>query len=290
MKKYTILIPIYNDRESLTKLIENINGELNSVNAEVSILVINDASSQQIVDTYTNLENIRSFEIINMKQNKGHARCIASGLKYIYEKKEFDYVIPMDGDGEDRPEEIKNFIELSEQAGEQSIVGERVKRSEGLLFQICYKFHKFLTLAFTGQSIKFGNYSCLSKSTVEKLLKEKATWSSFSGSLRKVEKDLVSLPSIRGVRYFGPSQMSFLNLLKHSLSIISVFRKTVLIRSALFIVFYILLIKSNASVITSLPLVLLLIMIYSISSLALRENIDEFNNCLTNIHDIDKIK
>ena len=290
MKKYTILIPIYNDRESLTKLIENINGELNSVNAEVSILAINDASSQQIVDTYPNLENIRSFEIINMKQNRGHARCIASGLKYIYEKKEFDYVIPMDGDGEDRPEEIKNFIELSEQAGEQSIVGERVKRSEGLLFQICYKFHKFLTLAFTGQSIKFGNFTCLSKSTIEKMLKEKATWSSFSGSLRKVEKDLVSSPSIRGIRYFGPSQMSFFNLLKHSLSIISVYRKTVLIRSALFIVFYILLIKSNASVITSLPLVLLLIMIYSISSLALRENIEEFNNCLTNINDIEKIK
>ena len=290
MKKYTILIPIYNDRESLTKLIENINEELNSVNAEVSILVINDASSQQIVDTYPNLENIHSFEIVNMKQNRGHARCIASGLKYIYEKKEFDYVIPMDGDGEDRPEEIKNFIELSEQAREQSIVGERVKRSEELLFQICYKFHKFLTLAFTGQSIKFGNFTCLSKSTIEKMLKEKATWSSFSGSLRKVEKDLVSSPSIRGTRYFGPSQMSFFNLLKHSLSIISVYRKTVLIRSALFIVFYILLIKSNASVITSLPLVLLLIMIYSISSLALRENIDEFNNCLTNINDIERIK
>ena len=290
MKKYTILIPIYNDRESLTKLIENINGELNSVNAEVSILVINDASSQQIVDTYSNLENIRSFEIINMKQNRGHARCIASGLKYIYEKKEFDYVIPMDGDGEDRPEEIKNFIELSEQAGEQSIVGDRVKRSEGLLFQLCYKFHKFLTLAFTGQTIKFGNFTCLSKSTIEKMLKEKASWSSFSGSLRKVENDLISMPSIRGARYFGPSQMSFFNLLKHSLSIISVYRKTVLIRSALFIVFYILLIKSNASVITSLPLVLLLIMIYSISSLALRENIDEFNNCLTNINDIEIIK
>ena len=290
MKKYTILIPIYNDRESLTKLIENINEELNSVNAEVSILVINDASSQQIVDSYPNLENIHSFEIVNMKQNRGHARCIASGLKYIYEKKEFDYVIPMDGDGEDRPEEIKSFIELSGQVGEQSIVGERVKRSEGLLFQICYKFHKFLTLAFTGQSIKFGNFTCLSKSTIEKMLKEKATWSSFSGSLRKIEKDLVSLPSIRGVRYFGPSKMSFFNLLKHSLSIISVFRKTVLIRSALFIVFYILLMQTNASIITSIPLVLLLIMIYSISSLALRENIEEFNNCLTNIHDIDKIK
>ena len=81
MKKYTILIPIYNDRESLTKLIENINGELNSVNAEVSILVINDASSQQIVDTYTNLENIRSFEIINMKQNKGTCKVYCIWIK-----------------------------------------------------------------------------------------------------------------------------------------------------------------------------------------------------------------
>ena len=288
--KYVILIPIYNDRESLKILIDNINTEIKDLDHEISLVVINDASSQQIIDTYPNIENISSFEIINMKENRGHARCIASGLKYIFEKKEFDFVIPMDGDGEDRPEEIKNFIQLSEQSGEKSIVGERVKRSEGLFFQLCYQFHKFLTLAFTGQSIKFGNFTCLSKSTVKKLLDEKSTWNSFSGSLKKIEKDQISIPSTRGKRYFGPSQMSFFNLLKHSLSIISVFRKIVLIRSALFIIFYILLIKSYASVITSLPLVLLLIMIYSISSLALRENIEEFNNSLTNIHDIDKIK
>ena len=288
--KYVILIPIYNDRESLKLLIENINSEIKDLNHEVSIFVINDASSQQIIDTYPNIENIKSFEIVNMKENRGHARCIASGLKYIFEKKVFDFVIPMDGDGEDRPEEIKSFIQLSMQSGKKSIIGERVKRSESLFFKLCYQFHKFLTLAFTGQSIKFGNFTCLSKSTVKKMLEEKATWNSFSGSLKKIEKELISIPSIRGKRYFGPSQMSFFNLLKHSLSIISVFRKTVLIRSALFIIFYILLIKSFASVITSIPLVLLLIMIYSISSLALRENIEEFNNSLTNIHDIDKIK
>jgi len=46
-----------------------------------------------------------------MKKNQGHARCIATGLKYIFEKEDFDYVIPMDGDGEDRPEEIKDFLE-----------------------------------------------------------------------------------------------------------------------------------------------------------------------------------
>ena len=288
--KYVILIPIYNDRESLKLLIENINYQVKDLNSEISLVIVNDASSQQIIDTYPNIENINSIEIINMKENRGHTRCIASGLKYIYEKKEFDYVIPMDGDGEDRPEEIKNFIKMAENSEGKSVVGERVKRSEGLFFQLCYQFHKFLTLAFTGKSIKFGNFTCLSKKTIQKMLDEKATWNSFSGSLKKIEKDLVSMPSIRGTRYFGPTKMSFFNLLKHSLSIISVFRKTVLIRSALFIIFYILLIKSYASVITSLPLVLLLIMIYSISSLSLRENIEEFNNALANIHDIDKIK
>ncbi|MDB4119608.1 glycosyltransferase [Candidatus Pelagibacter sp.] len=288
--KIILLIPIYNDRESLKKLIENINFEVKDLNSEISVVVINDASSQQIVDTYQNLENINSFEIINMKENRGHARCIASGLKYIFEKEEFDFVIPMDGDGEDRPEEIKNFIHQAEQSDDKTIVGERTKRSESLFFKICYQLHKLLTLGFTGHSIKFGNFTCLSKSTIKKMLNEKATWNSFSGSLKKVEKDLLSIPSIRGIRYFGPSKMSFFNLLKHSLSIISVFRKTVLIRSALFIVFYILLMQSNASIITSTPLILLLIMIYSMSTLSLRENMDEFDKSLENINDIEKIK
>jgi glycosyltransferase involved in cell wall biosynthesis len=260
------------------------------LNSQISIIVVNDASSQQVTDNYPNTENISSIEIINMKENRGHARCIASGLKYIFEKKEFDFVIPMDGDGEDRPVEIKSFIQLAEQDNDKSIVGERTKRSESLFFKICYQLHKLLTLVFTGHSIKFGNFTCLSKITIKKMLNEKATWNSFSGSLKKVEKDLLSIPSIRGTRYFGPSKMSFFNLLNHSFSIISVFRKTVLIRSALFIVFYILLMQSNASIITSIPLVLLLIMIYSISSLALRENRDEFDKCLLNINDIEKIK
>ena len=288
--KFVILIPIYNDRETLKLVIEHINAEIKGLSHEISIIVINDASSQQIIDTYSNIENIHSIEIINMIENRGHTRCIASGLKYIFKNKEFDFVIPMDGDGEDRPEEIKNFVQLAVQSKAKSIVGERVKRLESLFFRICYQLHKYLTFVFTGQSIKFGNFTCLSKSTIKKMLNEKSTWNSFSGSLKKIEKDLISLPSIRGKRYFGPSQMSFFNLLKHSLSIISVFRKTVLIRSGLFIIFYILLIKSHASIITSLPLVLLLVMIYSISSLSIRENLEEFKNCLTNIHDIEKIK
>tara|TARA_B100000963_G_scaffold332145_1_gene323428 strand:- start:864 stop:1541 length:678 start_codon:yes stop_codon:yes gene_type:complete len=225
-----------------------------------------------------------------MKNNQGHARCIATGLKYIFEKEEFDFVIPMDGDGEDRPEEIKEFLNQIKNSNDKAVVGERVKRSESLLFQVCYKIHKLITLTFTGKSIKFGNFTCLPKTTVEKMVNEKATWNSFSGALAKTEKNLFPVPSIRGTRYFGPSKMSFYNLLKHSLSIISVFKNTVLFRSALFIIVYILMIKSNASIITAIPLILLLIMIYSISSLALRENLDEFDKSLTNINNIDNLK
>jgi len=290
MSKITILIPIYNDWQSVFKLIKDINSQVSTLSDEFSVIIINDASIENRPEFSSDLNNLKFVQIINMKENRGHARCIASGLKYIYEKKEFDYVIPMDGDGEDRPEEIKNFIELTDQPEDKSIVGERIKRSESLFFKICYLFHKFLTLAFTGQSIRFGNFTCLSKITVEKMINEKATWNSFSGSLKKVEKDLLSIPSIRGTRYFGPSKMSFFNLLKHSLSIISVFRKTVLIRSALFIIFYILIIKSYASIITSIPLILLLIMIYSISTLALRENRDEFDKSLENINGFVRIK
>ena len=285
-----ILIPVYNDWQSVSKLVDEINNLSIDSEFKISVIIVNDASNHDRPVEEKDLENIHSVKILNMKINQGHARCIATGLKYIYEKEDFDYVIPMDGDGEDRPEEIKEFLNQIENSNDRPIVGERIKRSEDLLFKICYQIHKLITLTFTGKSIKYGNFTCLPKTTIEKMINEKATWNSFSGSLKKIEKDLFSIPSIRGTRYHGPSQMNFSSLMKHSLSIISVFRSTVLIRSALFIALYILLIKSNASIITSIPLVLLLVMIYSISNLALRENMEEFDNSLKNILDITKIK
>ena len=285
-----ILIPVYNDWQSISKLLDNIDSNLVNLEHEISVIVVNDASSHDRMDEDKVLENIKSIKILNMKANQGHARCIATGLKYIYEKENFDYVIPMDGDGEDRPEEIKEFIKQIENSNNKPIVGKRVKRSEDLFFKICYEFHKLFTLAFTGKSIKFGNFTCLPKTTVEKMINEKATWNSFSGSLTKIEKDFIEIPSIRGDRYFGPSKMSFYNLIKHSLSIVSVFRKTFLIRSALFVILYILLIKSNASIITAIPLFFLLIAVYLISNLALRENMEEFDKSLSNISNIENVK
>jgi len=290
MKKITILIPVYNDWQSVSKLLDEININVKGLDFEFSIIVINDASTEAQSLTVENLDNLKSVRVMNMKENRGHARCIATGLKYVLENEEFDYVIPMDGDGEDRPEEIKFLIEEANYSPDKAIVGERIKRSENLIFKLSYNIHKIITYTFTGQSIKFGNFTCLPKSTVEKMIKDKATWSSFSGALTKVEKNIKASPSIRGTRYFGPSKMNFLNLIKHSLSIIAVFKVNVIFRSALFYAIYLYLISSNITYITLIPLALIIVFIISVLTLSKREDLNALNDSTNNLASFDKIK
>ena len=290
MRTIKILIPVYNDWQSVFRLLENINSEVLVLNSEFSVIIVNDASTEDRPELSANLNNLKSVQIINMKKNRGHARCNATGLKHINEKEDFDCIIPMDGDGEDRPEELSLLIEKTKEYADIVVTADRVKRSEGVIFRFCYSAHKYLTLIFTGQNIKFGNYTCLPKSIVNEMINEPATWSSFSGSLAKIAKDRKSIPSERGTRYFGPSKMSFINLLKHSLSIIAVFKTTLLIRSIFFLIAYSFLVIGKTSVITLIPVIGVIIMMFSVIILSKRENMTEFNSSLENIESIDKIK
>ena len=133
-----ILIPVFNDFKSVSKLIEEIDNNISDLNSSFSIIVVNDASTEEKILETKNLNNIKSLKLINMRKNRGHASCIAAGLKHISENENFDYIIPMDGDGEDRPEEIKYFIEKIKDNPNRTIVGERIKRSESFIFKICY--------------------------------------------------------------------------------------------------------------------------------------------------------
>ena len=288
--KTKILIPIYNDWQSVFKLLENIDLKLVDQDAEVSVLIINDASTEKKPNNSFVFKNLKSVQIINMKKNWGHARCIAAGLKYINEKEDFDHVIPMDGDGEDRPAELGAIISEASGYPNNVITANRIKRSDGFLFRFCYLIHKYLTFIFAGQSIKFGNFACLPKSVVAQMIKEPATWSSFSGSLSKIVTSRLSVESIRGSRYFGPSKMSFLGLIKHSLSIIAVFRTTVLIRAIIFLAVYLFFVLQHISVVTLIPVALVILMIISVFVLSGRENITELNNSLENINNIENLK
>ena len=289
MKKFIILIPVYNDWKSVFKLLTNIDIQIKDWKAEVSVLIVNDASTETRSETQFSFKNIKSLRVMNMKKNKGHARCNAAGLKYLSEKEIFDYIILMDGDGEDRPEELTLLFDKSSENPLKTVTLNRTKRSEGYFFKMLYAGHKILTYIFTGKLIKFGNYSCIPKSGVAKLVKEACIWSSFSGSVTKIISDKVSVPSIRGQRYFGPSQMNLFNLLIHSFSIIAVFRGTVIVRSIFFIIFYLFFVYSNLSVITLLPVFAVTIFLFLILKISFRENINELNNSLKNIDSIDTL-
>lgn len=275
MKKFIILIPVYNDWKSLEKLMLKINEVIKNIgNAEFNFIIINDSSTEPH-QTIKVPPNIFSIKVINMKKNKGHARCNAFGIRYLAELDNFDYTILMDGDGEDRPEELKPLVLQAIKDENISIVAKRVKRSEGFFFQLLYKIHKIITLVFTGKNINFGNFSCLTKKDIKILSTKESLWSSFSGSLKKHIPNLNSINSMRGLRYFGPSKMSLFNLIVHSFSIIAVFKKNVFLRSSIAIFFL-----SYFFSATNLKVIILQFLLVSFSLIifvvSLRENKKDF--------------
>jgi len=236
MKKIIFLIPVYNDWESLIKLLGEIDSVIHNINNyKFECIIVNDSSSMEI-SKIIKPKNFNSLKIINMKENRGHARCNAFGLRYINSNQTYDYVIVMDGDGEDRPSEIKDLINKVMEEPTISVVAKRVKRSEGPIFQALYQIHKLITFIFTGKKISFGNYSCLTKQDINILSDKASLWSSFSGSVKKNLTQLNEVNSVRGLRYFGPSKMSLFNLILHSFSIIAVFKYTVFLRSTFMLI------------------------------------------------------
>ena len=263
MKTYKILIPVFNDWESLLILLNNIyNLKINNL-AHIKILIIDDCSSE-FLNKKKEFDSFKDTEIIKNSKNIGHGKSIANGINYLSKKNDFDYLIVMDGDGEDRPEEVKELILKSIDLPFLTITANRIKRSESAFFKLFYHLHKILTLVLTGYSIKFGNFMCIPKKDLNLITSNKNLFASFSGTVAKFIINKTCIPSIRGVRYCGPTKMSFLKLIRHSLLIISVFRKETAIRlSILFsiyatLIFYFL---KNAFLLFILPLAVINILI-----------------------------
>ena len=237
MKTYKILIPVFNDWESLLSLLNNIHTlKINNI-AHIKVLIVDDCSTE-ILNKKIEFDSFKDIEIIKNSKNIGHGKSIAYGINYISKKNDFDYLIVMDGDGEDRPEEVKELILKSIDLPSLTITANRIKRSESAFFKLSYHLHKILTLVLTGYSIKFGNFMCIPKQDLNLIVSNKNLSVSFSGTIAKFIKNKTFIPSIRGVRYYGPTKMSFLKLIRHSLLIISTFRKEAALRLSLIFLIY----------------------------------------------------
>ena len=286
MKKYIILIPVFNDWQSVFKLIENIDLQIN--NETIDVVIVNDASTESFDNNQKQFSKINSVKIINLIKNGGHRKAIATGLKYCQENLEYDYIIPMDGDGEDRPEELKDFFNQVQETQPEVITATRIKRSESFLFKFLYSMHKIFTHLITGKLIKFGNYTCLSKNAVSKLLSDGSVWLSYSGAVTKHFLQFSTIQSIRGERYFGPSKMSILALLLHSFRISTVFRENIFIRVVIVILIFGLL-AYYSSAYFLIPSLAGWVFLFFIICLALDDDIKKLNNCLNNIKSLSDI-
>ena len=65
--KFKILIPVYNDWQSVLKLLDNINVGIENLDHEISVIIVNDASNHDRPLKEKDLENIYSVKILNMK-------------------------------------------------------------------------------------------------------------------------------------------------------------------------------------------------------------------------------
>ena len=288
MKKIIILIPIYNDWQSLEKLIFEINKNINEIsNTIFKLLIVNDASTTN-QPKLKKPQNIESINILNMKQNRGHARCNAFGIRYALKNENFDHLILMDGDGEDRPEEIKSLLNSIYVNPNSSVVAKRVKRSEGFFFQFLYSLHKILTQLFTGKKIHFGNYSCLTKNDAQLISDKGSLWSSYSGTIKNNLEKLNEIDSIRGKRFFGPSKMSLINLIIHSFSIIAVFKFQVFLRSLIILIVLLFMNKFLGNIIFAFQILILIfnVVIFIVSR---RENKQELIDSEKNLEAINTI-
>ena len=285
MIKFKILIPVFNDWESLNVLLNKIDNEVSSIKATFSILIVNDASTIRMPSNFTNYKNIESVIVLNMKKNQGVNKTNASGIIYLSKNPDFDYLIFMDADGEDRPEELQKLIKKTLETKTVSIVAKRVKRSEPLLFQILYKLHKLLTFIFTGKNMNFGHYSCLTKKDFITLASKKDLWCNFSGTVKKYIKVLDNINSIRGLRYAGQSKVPIFKLMIHSFCIIAVFKFEVLLRSIIFFLAMFLFYK-EFPVATIFFQSILLIFTLTIFLISKRSNMEELTGSVNNIKDL----
>lgn len=222
LQRTVILMPAFDDWESLYPLLSDIKLQNNiSHIGDYSILVVNDFSQIK-----ANSESIVKIDIpvriLHLRKNLGHQRAIATGLCYVYENMNVDHVIVMDSDGEDKPGDIPSLYDQSIKQN-KIVFAKRAKRSESNLFKLFYKIYKTIFRLFVGKKMEFGNFSVLPFDSLEALVYDSNLWNNYSAAIMRSRLAYTSLPTQRGKRYSGKSQMNFISLITHGFSSISVY-------------------------------------------------------------------
>ena len=221
MMRVIVLMPVYNDWTAVGELISTINHVSGNGLYLPEFVVVNDGSHEEPPASLAENSNV---SVVHLIRNVGHQRAIAIGLSWIYDSGLiYDGVIVMDADGEDKPASILQLLLASEAHKGKIIFAGRFRRKEDLLFRINYYFFRFFFRLLTGNRISFGNFSYIPKQRLKQLVVIPEIWNHYTGGILRSRMPFEVVPLIRGTRISGKSKMSFVSLVMHGLSAISVY-------------------------------------------------------------------
>lgn len=291
MNKYVIVIPSFNDWDCLDLLIPKIDECLKGQNVEISILIVNDASTIKNNLSFKNISFLKKIEVINLKNNVKAQIAIATGLSYLKKEKFEGGIIVMDGDGQDNPKYILDIIKETQKNPNKTIVLNRTKREDELLFLIFYQIYLLISFFMTFKYLKYGVYTYLHSSSLDKAFSTKDIYLAYPASLAKHFKDKSIIYTQRKKRILGNSKNSYIALTYYALKIIAVFKKQVLINSSAFI--FLSFLFSGLKIFSFIFLsVTLFLIVFNILIFSIANRVDKLyknENISSNIESIEKL-
>jgi polyisoprenyl-phosphate glycosyltransferase len=224
-ERYLILIPNYNDWQSLELLIENLDRTMQLHQIQSDLLIVDDGSTIPPGETLasTAYQSLGRVEILRLRRNLGHQRAIAIGLAYVEAHFAGPAVVLMDADGEDDPADVPRLIEKCRDEAFQKIVfAERARRSESIAFRVFYGLYKTLHVMLTGIRVRVGNFSAIPRARLQSLVVVSELWNHYAAAAFKSRQPLCLVSTHRAARLYGRSRMNFVDLVAHGLSAMSV--------------------------------------------------------------------
>jgi len=228
-----VLIPIFNDWEAVARLLGMLDPALADSGHSVEAYLIDDGSVEVPPEKPgpAGLTAISAVRVLRLRRNLGHQRAIAIGLMYLLEKTAFEYVVVMDGDGEDDPADVPRLLARARKEEGRSVVfAERTRRSESVAFQVLYHLYRWLHLVLTGLRVRVGNFSVVPRPCLERLGVVSEIWSHYAAAVFKARIPNVSIPTVRARRLGGQSKMRFVGLVTHGLTALSIYGETIGVR------------------------------------------------------------
>lgn len=226
-------VPVYHDTESFLILREKVLAALPAP-WEARFHLLDDSAGQD--SGIATARALAGVEIITMPYNMGHQRALVHGLReWLTEGRPEGLVVSMDGDGEDRPDDLPALIATWEKQRDRHaiVLAKRTSRIETVLFKTSYLLYKNAFRFLTGTVIQTGNYAVYHSSVASRILFHPYFDLSYASTLFALGSHLVFVPCPRGQRYQGRSKMNFSRLAIHGVRMFMPFMDRIAIRGVL---------------------------------------------------------